>query len=1067
MRKLGYQAKKSDSKTRIVFGNGEDLLSDENVKIGPVNAIVVPDGSIVEDLVSAGDFVDSGCIIYQDKNGGSISNPLTGAEVKIQRHDRKWTVWLKDLEKLTSPGENGVFSDVMNARSAVFTGGVFERVINLHERMGHPSPLVMANAVSGDRPTWRNTGLSADQIRRVFEKHKCVHCTLAKRNRRPISQPSRGRERETLPGDILSADSVGKISPLSREGYEWFFIIEDIATGYLHVFPSKTKLGFVQALDIVVTWYKARGLVPRVLRTDQGKELMSSAVQAFLDEKQILPEYSAPYCHWQNSVERDVQTVIRGVSTMLHSQPWLRADCWDLALFHYVACRNRTPNVHHATKSPFQRIHSESTNLGNTFSFSFGEIVCVGLPSVDRNWKFDLKNDVGIYVGQPEGSVDSSLIYWPFNHSVSERASLVKLEITDREFLHYYGRRQEMREKSLPYSVIKDAVVDFISSEAYESKSFESWKLSAPLFDAEDKLVAQPKGKRVRFKNVGDSDIGVTDRVLRSQSALDARVMEENGLYFDELFSLSAMSAKLTVKKALGGGDAMKWIAAINKEIRFLIDGGTLVMEDTKKAGGHYDLIHSTMQLKIKMNDDGSVNKYKARCCARGDELEGKISETYSPTIAALTFAVVHQLSIIDEMNTCTIDTVGAYLYEDYPEDATPLYLTLAPEVSSACGLPVGATYRVRKYLYGLPDSGRAYYKGYSSHLIVNGYARTVSDPCLFVRLNNEDRTYIWIHVDDTFVASTNTFELERLQQVLKKKYEITVDLDVSSYLGIHIEKTSGGDRLLSQPKLLNDLFEEFKPWDLVGTSRVQAPMRMESSQCKDPTKVSARVYLHLLGILLYLTKTRPEISTAVSFAATKASNPTQGDYEELLHCVQYLYNTKDKCLTLIKGKPNRDLVLKCFVDASYLTHSDSKSHSGYCLSFGDVGTFYSKSAKQSLISTSSTHAEARALYCLVQEIVYIFNLCREINRPIHLPAIVLEDNQPVIDLSAEFSGKSKRCKHFLMLINYIREHVKEGIISIGKIPSAGNWANVFTKIVVGKEFTEAANHILGELDGG
>jgi hypothetical protein len=682
---------------------------------------------------------------------------------------------------------------------------------------------------------------------------------------------------------------------------------------------------------------------------------------------------------------------------------------------------------------------------------------------VDRNWKFDLKNDIGIYVGQPDGSVDNSLVYWPFNHSVSERSSLVKLQISDRDFLHYYGRRQEMRERSLPYSVVKDAVVNFLQPEAPQDQQIESWSLTVPLFDPDDESTQKSCAKQVRFDGSKDSNYGSSDRVLRSQTTMEASIVVEPLPSFEGLSLATALSAKLTVKKALEGDDSALWIDAIRKEINLLIGGGTLVAEDTDLAGGPYDLIHSTMQLKVKMNDDGSVNKYKARCCARGDELEGKISETYSPTISALTFAVVHQLSIIDEMHTCTIDTVGAYLYEDYPDDVTPLYLTLAAEVSKACNLSVNATYRVRKYLYGLPDSGRAYYKGYSSHLIGNGYVRSISDPCLFLRCCEKERTYIWIHVDDTFVASTNSAELVRLQNILRSKYEITFNADVSSFLGIHIEKTPNGDCRLSQPKLLKELFDEFKPWTLQGTIRAQSPMRLEGSRSKDSKEMPSRVYLHLLGILLYLTKTRPEISTAVSFAATKASNPTQGDYEELLHCVKYLYNTKEKSLTLMKGKPGRDLILKCYVDASYLTHPDSKSHSGYCLSFGDIGTFYSKSSKQSLISTSSTHAEARALYCLVQEIVYICTLCAELRRPLRLPAIVMEDNQPIIDLSAEFSGRSKRCKHFLMLVNYIREKVQEGLINIRKIPSKDNWADIYTKIVVGNDFEKTAKHILAD----
>ena len=113
--------------------------------------------------------------------------------------------------------------------------------------------------------------------------------------------------------------------------------------------------------------------------------------------------------------------------------------------------------------------------------------------------------------------------------------------------------------------------------------------------------------------------------------------------------------------------------------------------------------------------------------------------------------------------------------------------------------------------------------------------------------------------------------------------------------------------------------------------------------------------YLHFEGALIYLTKSRTDIQTAVSFGATHSINPTRGDFEELIQCLKYLESTKDIGLILKAVEPNRNLILKCYVDASYLTHPDSKSHQGYCLSFGDIGSFYSKSSRQQLISTSST----------------------------------------------------------------------------------------------------------------
>ncbi|MFO0446982.1 MAG: Ty1/Copia family ribonuclease HI, partial [Planctomyces sp.] len=153
-----------------------------------------------------------------------------------------------------------------------------------------------------------------------------------------------------------------------------------------------------------------------------------------------------------------------------------------------------------------------------------------------------------------------------------------------------------------------------------------------------------------------------------------------------------------------------------------------------------------------------------------------------------------------------------------------------------------------------------------------------------------------------------------------------------------------------------------------------------------------------------------------------------------------------------------------CHVDASYLAHEDAKSHTGYCLSFGKFGSFYSKSSKQKLVATSSTHAEIRALYTLTLDIIYIVHLCKEVGRPIDLPAVVFEDNQPVIDLTKTLSSKITRSKHFLMLIEFIREQVMEGLIELRKIPTESNVADLLTKLIVGKTFTTKAMHLLGEM---
>ena len=150
-------------------------------------------------------------------------------------------------------------------------------------------------------------------------------------------------------------------------------------------------------------------------------------------------------------------------------------------------------------------------------------------------------------------------------------------------------------------------------------------------------------------------------------------------------------------------------------------------------------------------------------------------------------------------------------------------------------------------------------------------------------------------------------------------------------------------------------------------------------------------------------------------------------------------------------------------MDASYLTHPDSKSHTGYCLSFGEIGTFYSKSQKQSAVATSSTHAEGRTLYSLVIDIVYLIYLCEELGRPIDLPAIVTEDNQPIIDVSSDMSKRTRKCKHFLMILNYVREQVELGFIELRKIGTKENFIDVLTKIVIGRQFHLQAAALRGD----
>ena len=121
----------------------------------------------------------------------------------------------------------------------------------------------------------------------------------------------------------------------------------------------------------------------------------------------------------------------------------------------------------------------------------------------------------------------------------------------------------------------------------------------------------------------------------------------------------------------------------------------------------------------------------------------------------------------------------------------------------------------------------------------------------------------------------------------------------------------------------------------------VQKPEKKKARLCACGNELRGKIadiFSPTIGALIYMTKSRPDIHTAVSFGATHSVTPTRGDFEELIHCLKYLEATQDEGLVLHAGEPNRELILKCYVDASYLTHPDSKSHQGYCLNLETLG---------------------------------------------------------------------------------------------------------------------------------
>jgi hypothetical protein len=775
----------------------------------------------------------------------------------------------------------------------------------------------------------------------------------------------------------------------------------------------------------------------------------------------------------------------------------------------------------------------------NQYRFVFGDLLCFPLQDHERLWKFDVKNDIGFYVGDEDSVKGGSVIYMPYNHSFLTRGNGHRILISDIQLLQWYSKRRDIRRNPLPYSIVHNAVMDLLSNrETPVAQKDTPQLLITPATDDDGTVTTPPTPaviqhavpipptpkppskptrpltalipvpptaslrrdgrERTRTSFYKPHDIRAVSEAIRvlmdrdtppppifqtdnDTTLSDTDIMRSYAI--DTLFDseyYTGDTEEIETMDALHAPDRDQFITAIRKEVHSLISETFTLqpLSRTTAPNGYSEntenkrvwRIRTTLKCKRKKKPNGEPDKHKARAAARGDTLRRAMIKanvplpaTYSPTIMPLTFALFLQLAVIQQLHTATMDIKSAYLNAALPADADWIVTTLEPHIATVCGLDPAQEYRIANALYGLPDSGRLFYLHYKKALLAEGYQMSAFDNCLFYRINHTETTYIIVYVDDTFIFSNTQANIDAVITNIGKHYEVTLDRDATSFLGLNLAHNDDGTVTITQPKLLIKLFALYPP----RKEHAHKPTHPYSPLPKDsdppPQPADTYAYLRLLGILLYLTKSRPDIMAAVSFAGTKSSNPTDKDLSDLYYVVDYLRSTQDIGHILHKSTMAA-LRLYCEVDASYLLHPDSKGHTGYNISFyGTTGTFHNRSVKQTAVATSSTHAEARAIFTLAKELNFLIALCQEIQIPLELPAIIMEDNSAVVTMANNDSGYTKKCKHFLMVLNYIKEQITLGQIEARKIYGKLNTADMHTKPLRSSEFLSMAHKILGQ----
>ena len=209
------------------------------------------------------------------------------------------------------------------------------------------------------------------------------------------------------------------------------------------------------------------------------------------------------------------------------------------------------------------------------------------------------------------------------------------------------------------------------------------------------------------------------------------------------------------------------------------------------------------------------------------------------------------------------------------------------------------------------------------------------------------------IYVDDIIFGTTNAMLGKEFSKSMQAEFEMSMMGELKYFLGIQINQTSEGT-YVDQTKYVKELLKKF---NLTESKMAKTPMHPTCCLAKDEVskKVDQKIYRGMIGSLLYLTATRPDIQFSVCLCARFQSDPRESHLTAVKRILRYLKGTTNVGLCYRKAEKFN---LVGFCDADFAgDRVERKSTSGSCQFLGgNLISWYSK--KQPTIALSTTEAE-------------------------------------------------------------------------------------------------------------
>ena len=436
--------------------------------------------------------------------------------------------------------------------------------------------------------------------------------------------------------------------------------------------------------------------------------------------------------------------------------------------------------------------------------------------------------------------------------------------------------------------------------------------------------------------------------------------------------------------------------------------------------------------------------------------------DTFSPVAKLTTVRLLLVVAALNHWHLRQLDVNNAFLHGELEEE---VYMQVPP------GLTVPNTNlvcRLQRSLYGLKQASRQWFMKLSGLLTVHGFQQSHSDHSLFLRFNGSVTTMLLVYVDDIILTGNRNSEIQDVITLLDQAFKIKDLGNLKYFLGLEIARSSEGIHL-SQRKYTLDILSDL---GMLGCRPNTTPMDYSTKlQATTGTPLSAEAsssYRRLIGRLIYLTNTRPDIAYAVQQLSQYMSSPTNAHLQAAYWVLRYLKGTLGSGIFLsATGTPQ----LRAFSDSDWAGCQDSRrSTTGFVVYFGSSLISW-QSKKQSTVSQSSSEAEYRALASTTCELQWLTYLLQDFQMTFVEPATIYCDNHSAIRIATN-PVFHERTKHIEIDCHVVRQKVTSDHLKLLPVSSSLQLADIFTKALPPAVFQTLCNklgmlNIHSQLEGG